>query len=168
MTHPEIKLHVYRDLKNQSEGEPDDGAMAWAAHRARLALLTEALDDPAYDVLDWGAAIDRRRTHEFAELAVGVVSDPATQAALAGAAAYVGGIVAREIDKRVGAAVGAVFDRLLAGFRKKRIGDFWITLPDGSRIQVHPDAEVVITLRDGRMEAFRADAPPKAGAPADG
>jgi hypothetical protein len=160
MTAEDLTLHVYRNLDNRIAGEPDDGSLAWQAHRERLRVLQETLDDPAFRVRDWGVADDTERPHELAEVVAEVLANPTVQAIAWAAAGYAGRLVAQQIDERLGGALSRVLDRLLSAFRSKQIGDFWITLPDGSSVQVDANANVSIRLRDGKPVDFHVDSPP--------
>ena len=44
----DIQPWVYRDFENRRVGEPDDGPLAWEAHRARDQALREVLSDPGF------------------------------------------------------------------------------------------------------------------------
>lgn len=160
MTAQEVTLHVYRDLSNRNANEPDDGPMAWSAHRERLRVLKEALDDPAFHVPKWGVAEDEERPHELAEFVVQIVQEPTIQVAMLSAAAYAGKVIAKQVDKLVGHGVERIFDRLLSAFKSKKIGDFWITLPDGSHLQVSSNSEVRISIQDGKVIEYHVDSPP--------
>ncbi|RPJ86989.1 MAG: hypothetical protein EHM18_03395 [Acidobacteria bacterium] len=156
----ELTLHVYRDLSNRLAGEPDDGPSAWLAHRERLRVLREVLEDRAFQVSDWGGADDEKRTHELAEFVVQIIHDPTVQAAMLGAAVYAGKVIAKQVDNLAGHAVEKILDRLISGFKRKKIGDFWISFPDGSRIQLSPNSDVSISIRGGKPIEYHVDSPP--------
>lgn len=165
---PEISLWVYRDFENRRVGENDVGPLAWAAHRDRESALREVLGDAAFSVKWSPEAVDKQRPHELAEVVVSVLSHPTAHAVLMGAAAYVGKIVAGQIDDLMGNAVAHIFSGLVSRFKKKKVGDFWLTLPDGSRIQVDANAQVALSLKDGRVLSFSVDSPPAASSGSDG
>ncbi len=160
MAAQEVTLHVYRDLSNRNAGEPDDGPMAWSAHRERLRVLKEALEDPAFQVSNWGVANDEGQTHELAEFVVKIMQEPTIQVAMMGAAAYAGKVIAAQVDKLVGHGVEKILDRLLSALKLKKIGDFWITLSDGSHLQVSPNSQVRISIRGGKVIEYHVDSPP--------
>jgi hypothetical protein len=153
----EIHVWVYRDFENRRAGEPDDGALAWKAHRERESALREALDDPGLSVTWSPAMTDRQRPHELAEVVVDVLAHPSVHAVLLGAAGYVGKVLASQVDKVFGDAVGNLFGKLVDRFKKKRIGDFWIECPDGTRIAVDPNGSVNMSFKDGKLVTFGLD-----------
>lgn len=158
----EIHLWVYRDFENRQAGEPDDGRLAWAAHRAREEALREVLSDPAFSTTWSDEVTDRARPHELVEVVVEVLKNPTAQAVLMGAAAYVGKVIAAQVDKMLGDGVAHIFNGIIGHLRKKKVGDFWITLPDGGRIAVDPNSQVHISLKDGKAISFILDSPPSA------
>lgn len=153
----QLHIWVYRDLENRRVGEPDNGPLAWEAHRERERVLEEILADPGCSGTLSEEAIDREQTHEFVEMFVAIGTSPTVQALLLPAAAYIGKILTKQVDKMVGDAVAGLFEKLTAQFKKKRIGDFWIECPDGTRIAVGPDGYVRLTLRDGKLVSFDVD-----------
>lgn len=64
----EINIYVYRDLSNRLAGEPDDGPMAWAAHKERRLVIADTFADPAFKIEKNVDAEDETRTHELAEI----------------------------------------------------------------------------------------------------
>ncbi len=83
-------------------GDDIDGPMAWSAHRERQRVLKEALGAQALKVPEWGVAMDQERPHELAEFVVQIVSEPTIQAVMIGASAYVGNVIAKQVDKLEG------------------------------------------------------------------
>jgi hypothetical protein len=150
MAQETLRLRLYRNLANRAAGQPDDGPMAWEAHRARLDFLRELDAEDAFDIRDWDVADDAERPHELAEIVVAVLADPGLAAVAGGAAAYAGRIVAARIDAALGGVVASLIDRLVGGFRGRRVGEFELELPDGSTLRMDTDETVTITLRDGK------------------
>lgn len=155
-----LKLHLYRDLSNRIAGEPDDGPMAWSAHRERLKVIQQLSADPCFAIEDWGDANDEEQTHELVEVLLKIIEEPTAQAITLGAAVYVGKVIAAQVDKILGRAVGRLFDRLCNAFKQKKTGDFWITLPDESKIRVDASAKVTVTIKDGKTISYHVDSPP--------
>lgn len=158
MADPVIKLSVYRDLSNRAAGEPDDGPMAWAAHRERRKILEEVLGDDAFAVEDWGVTKDEQRPHELADLIIDIVKDATPVGVALAVGTQVLKLIAKPFEKKIDAAVQKIFGRLFDAFRKKRIGDFTMTLPDGTRVQCPPGAKIVVTLPDGKTLTMEAPA----------
>lgn len=150
MTGDTLRLHLYRDLANRAAGQPDDGPLAWEAHRARLAFLRDLDSERDFAVQSWGVAEDAERPHELAEVVLAIVGAPTLGAVATGAAGYAGRLVAAQLDAALGGAVGRLLDRLIAGFRGRRVGEFELALPDGSTIRMDEDETVTITLRNGK------------------
>jgi hypothetical protein len=73
---------------------------------------------------------------------------------------YVLKVLTKPLDKTVEEAVGYPYDKLFSAFRKKRIGDYSITLPDGQRIRVDSNSDLEVTLRDGKVQHLKIDAIP--------
>ena len=154
----EIRLLVYRDLSNRSVGEPDDGPMAWDAHRKRGRAVHEALSDPAYDVRSWGETDDEVRPHELVIIMV-IIRGIGT--------ALVSGFIAEvirdtlkdvakdEIRDAIKAA-GGLLSNLYSKTQAQQIGDFWLELPDGSRIQVDRNATVTVVLANGKVQSYHS------------
>ncbi len=155
----EIAICVYRDLSNRLAGEPDDGPMAWAAHRERRRVIADILADPSLKS-EKNEAEDETRTHELTETIIQIYNEPTTHIVLTAAALYVGKVVAKQIDDVAGRGVRYVFQKLLDVFKKKKIADYWITLPDNSKVAVQRDAQVVITFKDGKVIEFNVETPP--------
>jgi hypothetical protein len=151
-----ITLSVYRTNYSSLPDIPD----AWEAHRERARVLAESLSDSGFTIVDAGAFNDQERTHEFAEAILEIFKDPTTHIALGAAAVYVLKVLSKPLDSAIEKGVGHLFDKLHAAFGKKRIGQFWITLPDGQRINVESDAEVQVTLRDGKVKHLQVNAIP--------
>jgi arginine utilization protein RocB len=160
MSERTIHMYVYRDLRNRQVGEPDDGPLAWKAHRAREQAIREALANTAFNVKLSEEVTDNERSHELAEVVVTVVAHPTTQAIMTGAAIYVGKVIATQIDEMMGNAVAQIIEKFIERFRKKTIGDFWLTLPDGSRVAVNPNSDIKISLKNGKVISFNSDSPP--------
>ena len=155
-----ITICVYRDLSNRLAGELDDGPMAWAAHRERRQVIADIFADPSFKIEKNVEAEDELRTHELAETIAQIYNEPTTSIILTAAALYVGRVIAKQIDDVAGRGVRYVFQKLYDAFKKKKIGDYWITLPDNSKVAVQPDSQVVITFKDGKVIEFYADTPP--------
>jgi hypothetical protein len=158
---PELSGEIYRDFENRRKGEPDDGPLAWKAHREREQLLREALDDAGFSAELSPEMTDAVRPHELATFVAKLLVDHSAHAVLAGAGAYLSGHLLGQVDKLFGNAVGRLFGRLTDQFKKKRIGDFWIKLPDGSKFAVDPNGNVALTFKDGKVVDFNLDNVPK-------
>jgi hypothetical protein len=152
-------IHVYRDMSNRTAGEPDSGPMAWDAHRRRMRVLDEALDDPAIRVIMNDEARDDQMTHEVAEAVVEIGKNPGAAMVLGSAASYIGTTLARKIDEAVGDGVGRLFQRLLNAYRRMEIGGFWIETANGVRLVLRSDSRVVITIDEGNLVSFKPGTP---------
>ena len=156
-----VTLAIYRDLSNRIAGEPDDGPIAWKAHRKRPRVIEDVFADKSFRKSKTdGRAEDTSSTHELAELVIEIVKEPTVQIALSATAVYIGKVVAKQFDDIVGRGVRHLFQKLYKAFTGKKIGDYWITLPDDSRIVVAPDSQITITLRGGKPVNFHFDSPP--------
>jgi hypothetical protein len=154
---PRLTVSAYRD----SAGSLPDIPEAWVAHRERAKVLAEVVSESgAFQVVDAGDFNDETRTHEFAEAILEIIKHPAAQVALSAAAVYVLKILTKPLDKKVEEAVGYLYDKLFSAFRKNRIGEFFITLPDGQRIRVDSNSDVEITVRDGKLHHLKIDTLP--------
>jgi len=141
-----LHVAVYRDLSNRSLGESDNGPTAWTAHRARLAVLEDAFADDAFVVRDWSGADDETTTHEFVDVVVEVIKNPTATAVGAAAGIAVLKLLAKPLEKKLEAAVERVFGKLFSAFRKKEIGDFSITLPDGTVLRCPPGTTIEVKV----------------------
>lgn len=145
---PNLWIGVYRRLDNRSEGWSDDSPRALELHNRRKKALHDALDDdPNWQVEVWGYT-DDDMPHEFVEIAIAIISNPAFQAVVTLALGYIG-------SKLLDAAVDEVFieplkemiRRLLDKQKQEKILDFHIKLPDGTTIRCDPkNDDAVITL----------------------
>jgi hypothetical protein len=156
----ELTLLVYRDFSNRAAGEPDDGPLAWRAHRERQVVLTEALPAGAFRRSP-SVADDTARPHELAEVVAEVLKDPTAGVLLSAAALYVLKVLLGQVDELVAKGVAFAFDRLASAFGRKRIGDFAIKLHDGSSVTVDPDSIVTLVFKGGKVEAFNIARAPR-------
>ncbi|HEY2028899.1 MAG TPA: hypothetical protein VGH20_06790 [Myxococcales bacterium] len=130
----QVTLTVYRNLDNRLKGEPDNGQLAWTAHRDRLDVLRDILSDDAFPVSAWGGANDTATTHEVVDVVIDIVKDPTSHGVALAAATLVLKILTKPLEDRIERAVQELFGRLLMAFRKQMIGNFAITFPDGVAI----------------------------------
>jgi hypothetical protein len=155
---PVISLGVYRRLDNRAEGLSDDSPRALELHNLRKEALHEVLDgDPAIRVTDWGKT-DDSQPHEFVELALGAGASAVLQYALVPGLKWLGRKLAEKaVDKALGELVKAVIARLRPRQAAKRLLDFTITLPDGTKIAVDPpgpSAKITIYFAGGSHRAL--------------
>jgi hypothetical protein len=163
MTPQTLHVWVYRNLENRRRGEPDDGSLAWQAHRERERVLREAVEELELTA-DWDAAralTDQKRPHELAELVVEFVKEPTVAKAVGAGAAYVIALVGQQLDQALGNLVGRLFGKLFSAFKEKRTADFWLELPDGSRVQVDANGTARLTFKNGKLVTFQTDSPPE-------
>jgi hypothetical protein len=153
-----IHLNVYRNLKNRALGSPDDGPLAWEAHSERRKILEELLTDDAFEVRDWGQTKDEESTHELVEIAIDIIRDPTLTGVAVTAGLAILKLLAKPLEKKLEAAVQRLFGRLFVSFREKKIGDFWITLPDGTMLKCLPGATIEVRLPDGQTRIAEAPA----------
>jgi len=130
---------------------------SWRATR-RLAL-EEDLADRSILVIDWGDTKDTK-PHELVTLLIAFVASPVTHAVAVPASTYIAGLLGDSFKSVMVDSVKALFSKLVKQFKAKEIADFAITLSDGTKIVVDPNAQVSITLRDGRLSKFECDSPP--------
>ena len=152
---PNLWIGVYRRIDNRSEGLSDDSPRALELHNRRKKALHDALDDdPNWQVEVWGYT-DDDMPHEFVEIAIAIISNPAFQALVTLVLSYIG-------SKLLDAAVDEVFieplkemiRRLLDKQKQEKILDFHIKLPDGTTIRCDPkndDAVITLHYRDGKL-----------------
>jgi hypothetical protein len=153
----EIQLSIYRDLSNRNAGESDEGPMAWDAHKRRRNAVHEILSDPAYDVQSWGETDDEVRPHELVKIIV-TVSRRIGPTLVSGFIEYVitdtlKDAVKDEIKDAI-KATGELLSKLYSAMKAKQIGDFWLELPDGSRIQVDLNGGIAVDWVNGKIESY--------------
>ena len=122
-------------------------------HGLRSSALHRALDNsPLWRVDDWGET-DDDEPHEFVELVVTLVSNPAFQAVALPAVGYVGGkLVEAALDVAVLEPFKEFIGRLIGRQKKEQIYDFQVRLPDGTWVQVDPgerDSKITINTSQG-------------------
>lgn len=132
----------------------------WRIESAPKSSQAVVSESAAFRVVDEGDFTDQTRTHEFAEAILEIIKHPAAQVALSAVAVYVLKVLTKPLDKKVESAVGYLYDKLFCAFRKKRIGDFFITLPDGQRIRVESNSDVEVTVHDGKVQRLKIDTIP--------
>ncbi len=127
----------------------------------RRRIIEDLLADEAFrkSKTDHNAE-DETRTHELAEFVIEILKEPTAQIVFSAAAGYIGTVLAKQFDDLVSRGVRHLFQKLYKAFKAKKIGDYSITLPDGSRLVVAPDSQVAITLRGGKPISFHSDSPP--------
>lgn len=144
-----IRLSVYRCFDDRAQGEPDDAASARELHERRLHALEDALDkgDEEIHVLDWGETKDSE-PHELVELVVGVGGPAALKYVVVPALTMLGEkLVELGTDRAASELVKAVVSRLWPKQQAKQLNDYWITLPNGTRVAVEPpDRQTTITV----------------------
>ncbi|ANW03122.1 hypothetical protein LMTR13_26260 [Bradyrhizobium icense] len=126
-----MRIWVYRDLSNRLANEPDDGEMAWDAHRLRRKTLHELLDaDSDFEVLEWDPNFDdEKSTHEcgLLVLALNWLGFTTVPGALHAFLISVLQGVAVEVVIR---GTGKLIAKLDPRMRTKEIGDAYIQLAD--------------------------------------
>jgi len=157
--HVEFRLGVYRWM-------PTEQAYAWQRHEARRMALEAALSADDVSVEDWGLTKDDQ-AHEFVELAITVAASSVVSSGAWLALQWLAKELAKKaVDEGIAAGLKAILAKLRGPQQAKKLGDYFVTAPDGTRVQVWPPEvggrEVVITFRDGTQVTF---APPPAPEP---
>jgi hypothetical protein len=149
---PQLKLEVYRRLDNRFENLPDDSPRAIELHKRRAAALHEVFDSTAaVQVLDWGDT-DDGASHELVELVVsGTLAAAAVLTPIAVPALTSLGkkLAEKAIDQASSEAVKAIISWLKPKQEEKKILDFTLVLPDGTRITIPPPdgpARIIVTF----------------------
>jgi hypothetical protein len=155
----EIHLSIYRNLRNREVGEPDDGPMAWDAHRKRRQAVHEVLSDPAYDVRSWGETDDTVRPHEVVTIIV-IVSRRIGTALVPFIAEVVGDALKDMAKDKIKDAIqvtAGLLSNLYSQKQAKQIGDFSLELPDGSRIRVGLDGGITVVWANRKVLSYPPD-----------
>jgi hypothetical protein len=152
-----ITLGVYRRLDNRFEGLSDNSPRALELHNLRKDALHAVFDgDRVIEVTDWGDT-DDSVAHEYVEVAVAAAATAVFQYAIVPGVKWLGTKLAEKaIDTALGELAKAIVAKLRPEQETKKLLDFTIRLPDGTRIAVDPPdryATITITFADG---AFRS------------
>lgn len=152
-----LALGVYRRLDNRFEGLGDDSPRALELHNRRRDALHEVFEaSTSLTVVEWGET-DDTRPHEFVELVLGAVASAVFSYAIVPGLKFLGEKLAEAaVDHATSEAVKGVVAWLRPKQEEKKLLDFVISLPDGTKIQVDPPdraASVTLTFADGRVES---------------
>jgi hypothetical protein len=152
-----LALGVYRRLDNRFEGQSDDSPRALELHNRRRAALHEAFEGKSLMVVAWGET-DDTRPHEFVELALGAAASAVFSYAIVPGIKFLGDKLAEAaVDHATSEAVKAVVSWLRPKQEEKRLLDFVISLPDGTRINVDPPdrtATITVSFTNERVESL--------------
>jgi hypothetical protein len=143
-----VDLYVYRRLDNRLRGEPDDSAFALELHERRRHALEDALGGRNdIEVLDWGLTQDSQ-SHELVELIIGAAGSAVFNYVMVPGLKLLGEkLIDLGSEKVASELVKAVVSRLRPKQAARELNDFWITLKDGTRIDVQPpDGQATITI----------------------
>jgi hypothetical protein len=153
-----LTLGVFRRLDNRFEGLSDDSPRALELHNRRRDALHEVFEaSTSLTVVDWGQT-DDTRSHEFVELALGATASAVFSYVIVPGLRFLGEkLVEAAMDHATSEAVKAVVSWLRPKQEEKKILDFVISLPDGTRIQVDPPdraASIMVSFVNGRVESM--------------
>lgn len=140
----DIHLFVYRRLDNRFEGLPDDSPRAYELHLLRKEALHEALEGVGGLEINWLQA-DDTKSHELAELVISVVSNPHLQAAaVAGITLAAGEFAKAGISELAKRAASAIISRLIPEQKKRKILNFYLSIPGGITVYVSRESDVSV------------------------
>jgi hypothetical protein len=168
----EIKLWVYRRLDNRFEGLSDDSPRALELHNRRKLALHDVLDGEESIDVRWGCT-DDEQSHESVELILIPLASTVFTYVIVPGLKYVGEKLAEKaIDEGTSEIAKWLISKLRPQQESKKILDFGITLPDGTKIIVDPpnrdgmegmppigNADVQITFKDGTVSSFTYTTP---------
>ncbi len=159
-----ITLGVFRRMNNRTEGLPDDSSYALELHQRRKEALHEVFDnEKGLEVLEWGGT-DDDVAHELVTLALAVKDPLAVDRGLPSFIKEVGEKLAEAgVDKSWTGAGQWLIAKLWPKQKEKKILDFHIQFPGGTRIKVDPPDSgelVTISFHDGRVIMIEYGAPP--------
>lgn len=142
-----VDLNVYRRLDNRLRGEPDDSAFALELHDRRRRALEDALGGSDIEVVDWGLTKDSE-SHELVELIILPAGAALFEYVVVPGLKRLGEeLLDLGVEKAASEFVKAVVARLRPKQAAQEVNDFWITLKDGTRIDVQPpDGRATITI----------------------
>jgi hypothetical protein len=157
-----LKLGVFRRLDNRLEGLDDNSPRALELHNRRRDALHEVFQaSTSVTVLDWGDT-DDTAPHEYVELVLGAAGSAVFSYVVVPGLKFLGEKLAgAAVDHAASEAVKAIVGWLRPKQEDKKIQDFAINLPDGTRVEVDaPDQSATLTIRlaNGRVESVKYSA----------
>lgn len=142
-----VAVGIYRRDQPAEHNSPG----AWKAHKLRAKVFDKAVKHKSLKVVTVRDFYDEENTHEFADAVIEILKEPTTQIALTAAGLYVFKHLTKPLDNWVEAGVKRIYKSLFGAFQKKEINEFFLQLPNGDNIKVGPDANVTITVANGKV-----------------
>lgn len=156
-----IILGVYRRFDNSTLELSEESKIALELHNKRKIALEEVFEQTEpLEVKNWGQTKDEK-SHEFVEIILGVVSTTVFNYAIVPGLKFIGEkLVEKAIDEATSESVKWIISKLRPKQVAKKILDFHIELPDGTKIFVDPPdrgASIKIHFKDGQEETIKYD-----------